>query len=159
MAVSSATVLGILLVALFVVTFLAAGIEMIPASKRYAVVRYGRIQGWLGPGVQFATPFVTTLRPITSGVIVEHVTSEGGSIEVVVGSDRSTMDVTSGYSIAAGEPATIFDATDVPAEVKPLDDVSLDDLDEPLGLRRYAGIVKFWLLLGVIGAGLLASQY
>ena len=55
-----------LLLAVFIVVCVMAGVRIVPQSEKFVVERLGRLQSVLGPGINFIVPFLDRVPP--SGV-------------------------------------------------------------------------------------------
>src|SRR5210317_1264884 len=51
-----------LLLALFIVVCILAGVRIVPQSEKYVVERLGRLHSVLGPGINFIVPFLDRVR-------------------------------------------------------------------------------------------------
>jgi len=51
-----------LLLAVFIVVCISAGVRIVPQSEKYVVERLGRLQSVLGPGINFIVPFLDRVR-------------------------------------------------------------------------------------------------
>ncbi|MEJ6396280.1 SPFH domain-containing protein [Yoonia sp. 208BN28-4] len=51
-----------LLLALFIVICILAGVRIVPQSEKYVVERLGRLRSVLGPGINFIVPFLDRVR-------------------------------------------------------------------------------------------------
>jgi regulator of protease activity HflC (stomatin/prohibitin superfamily) len=54
--------LVLLLLALFIIICVFAGVRIVPQSEKYVVERLGRLRAVLGPGVNFIVPFLDQVR-------------------------------------------------------------------------------------------------
>lgn len=52
----------LLLLAVFIIVCIAAGVRIVPQSEKYVVERLGRLQSVLGPGINFIVPFLDRVR-------------------------------------------------------------------------------------------------
>lgn len=51
-----------LLLALFIIVCIMAGVRIVPQSEKYVVERLGRLRSVLGPGINFIVPFLDRVR-------------------------------------------------------------------------------------------------
>jgi len=51
-----------LLLAVFIVVCISAGVRIVPQSEKYVVERLGRLRSVLGPGINFIVPFLDRVR-------------------------------------------------------------------------------------------------
>ena len=51
-----------LLLAVFIVVCILAGVRIVPQSEKYVVERLGRLRSVLGPGINFIVPFLDRVR-------------------------------------------------------------------------------------------------
>ena len=51
-----------LLLAVFIVVCVMAGVRIVPQSEKFVVERLGRLQSVLGPGINFIVPFLDRVR-------------------------------------------------------------------------------------------------
>jgi len=54
--------LVLLLLALFIIVCVFAGVRIVPQSEKYVVERLGRLRAVLGPGINFIVPFLDQVR-------------------------------------------------------------------------------------------------
>ena len=54
--------LVLLLLALFIIICVFAGVRIVPQSEKYVVERLGRLRAVLGPGINFIVPFLDQVR-------------------------------------------------------------------------------------------------
>ena len=52
----------LILLALFIVVCILAGVRIVPQSEKYVVERLGRLRAVLGPGINFIVPFLDRVR-------------------------------------------------------------------------------------------------
>jgi len=51
-----------LLLAIFIVVCILAGVRIVPQSQKFVVERLGRLRSVLGPGINFIVPFLDRVR-------------------------------------------------------------------------------------------------
>ena len=51
-----------ILLAVFIVVVILAGVRIVPQSEKYVVERLGRLRSVLGPGINFIVPFLDRVR-------------------------------------------------------------------------------------------------
>ena len=54
--------LPLLLLAIFIIVCIAAGVRIVPQSEKHVVERFGRLRAVLGPGINFIVPFLDKIR-------------------------------------------------------------------------------------------------
>ncbi|MGB7431776.1 MAG: SPFH domain-containing protein, partial [Ahrensia sp.] len=47
-----------ILLSLFIIVVIFAGIQIVPQSEKHVVERFGRLRSVLGPGINFIVPFL-----------------------------------------------------------------------------------------------------
>jgi regulator of protease activity HflC (stomatin/prohibitin superfamily) len=52
----------LLLLALFIIVCIYAGVRIVPQSEKHVVERFGRLRAVLGPGINFIVPFLDKIR-------------------------------------------------------------------------------------------------